>query len=257
MFRETPSYNIFHSFKYNMVLGGGLLRPAAATFFSQAWIHSYQICLRFAARYQWLCFGQLSPSHGGVLKVRFNLLPVRIDHYRVMVAKGCGFSMFFLGGGLIHLMVICWICVVFVDERDWRLKGAPLRIPNHQFTTSWLIWIPVGNFRIPTSSNIIFASLPSNNCVIQMHGNKYGEFQAWKVWLYHLESLAKLFKHSKSARDDGLSRFQKRSSSHKFSKRQTIRCWSNSSVDPLQRMWNPKSIIDYHSFVLFLSFFIV
>ena len=64
------------------------------------------------------------------------------------------------------------------------------------------------------------------------------------------------FKHSKSARDDGLSRFQKRSSSHKFSKRQTIRCWSNSSVDPLQRMWNPKSIIDYHSFVLFLSFFL-
>lgn len=33
MFRETPSYNIFHSFKYNMFLGGGLLRPAAATFF--------------------------------------------------------------------------------------------------------------------------------------------------------------------------------------------------------------------------------
>ena len=46
--------------------------------------------------------------------MRFNLLPVRIDHYRVMVAKGCGFSMFFFGGGIDssngNLLDLCCFC---------------------------------------------------------------------------------------------------------------------------------------------------
>lgn len=27
-------------------------------------------------------------------------------------------------------------CFFLFDERDWLLKGTPIRIPNHQFTTS-------------------------------------------------------------------------------------------------------------------------
>lgn len=145
LFLRTPclgkhlhtTYSI-HSSIYHMVFGWWFASTCCRDVSSQARIHSYQICLRFTARYQWLCFGQLSASPGGVFKVRFNLLPVRIDHYRVMVAKGCRFCIYFFvwGGGLIHLMVNCWIFVVFFDERDWRLKGTPLRIPNQQFTTS-------------------------------------------------------------------------------------------------------------------------